>query len=213
MPKTAALAGLVPGLALILLAAAPAAPALAQSKVDADLSKYCRTKFPNSAPTIRRGVDHYCNRGGSLQGIDLAEACRLTTGSRRYERLGARVLCLKTRAGAPRPSARTDADFARYCRAKYPNSGYRRLPTRRGVKHVCRQVNAHGATNQGIDLAEACRMTTGSRRYRRVGHRVLCVRRVRVSNPTAACRRVCGAQPSPGARAWCFQHFKLCRRP
>ncbi len=169
------------------IVAAPGAQAAVQPRVVADLSKYCRTKFPNSTPTIRRGVDHYCNRGGSLQGIDLAEACRLTTGSRRYERMGARVLCFKTRAGAPRPGPRTDADFAKYCRAKYPNSVYRRLPTARGVKHVCRQVNAHGATNQGIDLAEACRMTTGSRRYSVSGARVLCRG---VERRTAARRRV-----------------------
>ena len=73
-------------------------PALAQT--DADFQAYCRATYPNSTYQSRSqnwGVEHYCNQGGTLQGIDLGAACEMTTGSRDFQKSGARILC----AGVP----------------------------------------------------------------------------------------------------------------
>lgn len=205
--------GAIAGAAIASIAAGGTA-AVAQAKVDADFAKYCRTRFPNSTPALR-GIRRYCNQRGTLQGVDLGEACRLTTGSRRYERDGARVLCLRPARGG-RPAGRRVAgepDFRRYCRTKYPNSIY--VPRSGRVTHLCRQPGrVQGYVLHNIDLAAACRLTHGVGGYVRSGNRILCRRATRTSSPRrdpAACRRVCNAQPSAGARALCFRQHRLCR--
>lgn len=201
----------IAGLALASIAAL-AFPAMAQAKVDADFAKYCRTHYPNSIPVLR-GIRRYCNQRGTLQGVDLAEACRLTTGSRRYERDGARVLCL--RGGRPPAKRRVagEPDYQRYCRTKYPNSRY--VPRAGRATHLCRQPGrVQGYVLHNIDLAAACRQSHGVSGYVRSGNRILCRRSARTSTSgrySAACRRVCSAQPSAGARNLCFRQHGLCR--
>lgn len=164
----------------MLVAAALACASSASADVDADLSKYCRTEFANSAPVTRSpggAIAHYCNQGGSLQGIDLARACMLTTGSREYRILGERVLC----ADGPGPSdaASTEPlganDFVEYCRNRFPNSTYEAVPTNLGSPHHCRRPGASGGfTLQPIDLADACRVLRGADQYRQAGGDVFC---------------------------------------
>jgi hypothetical protein len=208
--------GVIAGLAIASIAAGGTS-AVAQAKVDADFAKYCRTHYPNSTPALR-GIRHFCNQRGTLQGVDLGEACRLTNGSRRYELDGARVLCLSgPSTGGPRQTA-GEPDFQRYCRTKYPNSTYVRRPASRqpgGIAHLCRQPGrVQGYVLHNIDLAAACRQSHGVSGYVIAGNRVVCglargsSTRRRYS---PACRRVCSAQPSAGARAYCFRHFRLCR--
>jgi len=208
--------GAIAAVAFVSIAAS-AHPAGAQAKVDADLAKYCRTHFPNSFPVLR-GIRRFCNQRGTLQGIDLAEACRLTTGSRRYERDGARVLCLRgPGTGGPRRTA-GEPDFRRYCRTKYPNSIYvRRAAARRpgGVAHQCRQPGrVQGYVLHDIDLAAACRQSYRVSGYVIAGNRVVCGHPRRTTTKrrySSACRRVCSAQPSAGARNLCFRRHRLCR--
>jgi len=206
----------IAGLAVASIAASER-PAVAQGKLDADFAKYCRTKFPNSIP-VRRGNRRFCNQRGTLQGIDLGEACRLTTGSRRYERDGARVLCLRgSAAGAPRRTT-GEPDYRRYCRTKHPGSIYVRRASARqpgGIAHQCRQPGrVQGYVLHNIDLAAACRQSHHVSGYVISGNRVIC-RQVRRSSSrgrnSAACQRVCSAQPSAGARALCFRQHALCR--
>ena len=205
--------GVVAGAAVVSIAAC-GPPAAAQAKVDADFAKYCRTHFPNSLPT-RRGNRRYCNQRGTLQGVDLGEACRLTTGSRRYERDGARILCLRPARGGGTAGRRTvgEPDFRRYCRTRYPNSTYVRRAGR--VTHLCRQPGrVQGYVMHNIDLAAACRQSHGVSGYVRSGNRILCrrvARTTRTRRDSAACRRICNAQPSAGARNLCFRQHGLCR--
>ncbi|MEJ2121470.1 MAG: hypothetical protein P8Z76_12320 [Alphaproteobacteria bacterium] len=205
--------GVIAGIAVVSITDG-APPAAAQAKVDADFAKYCRTHFPNSLPT-RRGIRRFCTQRGTLQGVDLGEACRLTTGSRRYERDGARILCLRPKRGGRTTRRRTvgEPDFRRYCRTKYPNSTYIRRAGR--VTHLCRQPGrVQGYVMHNIDLAAACRQSHGVSGYVRSGNRVLCRRNARTPSSrrnTAACRRVCNAQPSAGARNLCFRQHRLCR--
>lgn len=210
--------GRIAAIALFALASIVAfeAPAAAQAKVDADFAKYCRTKFPNSIP-VRRGNRRFCNQRGTLQGVDLGEACRLTTGSRRYEQDGARVLCLRGSGGAA-PRRAGEPDFRRYCRTRHPGSIYVRRPAARrpgGVAHQCRQPGrVQGYVLHNIDLAAACRQSHRVSGYVISGNRVICGQARRGSTRrrySAACRRVCNAQPSAGARNLCFRRHRLCQ--
>lgn len=197
-----------------------------------DYNRYCRTKHPNSTVrtlATRWGLKRVCrqvNAGGfTNQGIDLGEACRLTTGSAAHIKRGGRVVCTGKKKQNTARGAGSAPNLARYCRRNYPNSRYRRLLTRHGARHVCRQPGVRGFTNHPIDLARACRQSTGQHGYRKIGNRIVCgpviasrpirTRPTQISRRprySAACHRVCGAQPSAGARAWCFRHFALCRR-
>lgn len=163
--------------ALMGLTASFALPAAAET--DADLSRYCRTTFPNSSPVTRApsgAIAHYCNQGGTLQGVDLARACELTTGSRAYRQSGSRILCQDgPGAAAASDEALTAGDFVRYCRAKIPNSSYQHVPGNLAGQHTCRQVGwPVGFTLQPIDLADACRELKGASGYREESGRVLC---------------------------------------
>jgi len=205
----------IAGLAVASITASEG-PAVAQDKLDADFAKYCRTHYPNSFPVLR-GIRRFCNQRGTLQGIDLGEACRLTTGSRDYERDGARVLCLRgPRADTPRRTV-GEPDFSRYCRTKYPNSIYVRRPAARrpgGIAHQCRQPGrVQGYVLHDIDLAAACQQSYRVSGYVIAGNRVVCghARRNSKKRYSAACRRVCNAQPSAGARNLCFRRHRLCQ--
>lgn len=152
--------------------------AQAQTQVDADLQRYCREKFPNSIYEKRAenwGVEHYCNQGGTRQGIDYAEACRMTTGSPAFRRDGDRVYCLGHKTSKPAANAAGEVDLARYCRKAFPNSTYEWRAENWGVTHYCRRPGATGGfTLQQIDLAKACRELRGSSEYQKVGHRIFC---------------------------------------
>lgn len=103
--------------------------------------------------------------------------------------------------------AESDADFGAYCRARFPNSQYQRLSQSWGTEHACVQ----GGTRQGIDLAEVCELTTGSRKYRLSGARVLCdgapADAETVHSPTPITNQnPCGSDPptapSPDPEEW-----------
>lgn len=100
--------------------------------------------------------------------------------------------------------AAVPASLSKYCRAKYPNSMLYRQATRWGVRYHCRQVNAHGATLQGINYGEACRMTTGSPQWRLANNVVYCTGRGRTAYPTGAKPRV--RNPRLQARLACVQY-------
>ena len=177
-------------------------PAAAQ--VDADLSKYCRTTFPGSAPMIRSpgGVSaHFCNQGGTPQGVDLARACELTTGSRNFTMLGTRVLC----DDGPGPSDVSGNeplgadDFVVYCRTRFPNSIYQDVPGDAGSRHHCRRPGGSGGFSlQPIDLADACDVFASGSTYREEGGSVFCDG---AAGPPTAERRALGAGSSRGTES------------
>lgn len=150
-------------------------------QTDADFNAYCRAKFANS--TYQKipqswGTEHACVQGGTRQGIDLAEACFLTTGNRQFEISGARVLCSGSPDGAPDPTANDlgEPDFARYCREEFAGSVYEKRAEPWGTAHYCRRPGSTGGfTLQTINLAAACRMAWGSEAFRVDGARVFCV--------------------------------------
>ncbi|MDH3742310.1 MAG: hypothetical protein OER56_12005, partial [Hyphomicrobiales bacterium] len=153
--------------------------ALAQT--DADFSAYCRKNFPNSAyQRIPQswGTEHACNQGGTRQGIDLDEACRLTTGNPEHQVMGTRVICEGSAGGAAADAAQDAGplDLVAYCRQAFPNSmhEHRNAPT--GVEHYCRQTGTTGGfTLQKADLAAACRAQKNTDGFRKSGVQVICV--------------------------------------
>jgi hypothetical protein len=182
-----------------------AVPAAAET--DADFSRYCRTTYPNSAPTTRApsgAIAHYCNQGGTLQGIDLARACELTTGNRGYRMLGTRTLCADGSGPSQAAPGETlhSGDFARYCRERFPNSIYQDVPDNFGGRHHCRRPGGVvGFTLQRIDLADACNLLKGTTAYREESGRVNCTpaaTRQTVERRAVATGRV-GPNPNPDA--------------
>jgi hypothetical protein len=167
------------------------------AEIDADLSKYCRETFPNSAYQMRPqpwGPEHYCNQGGTLQGIDLAAACEATAGSRRFRVFGTRVLCADGGGAASAAGdALTTQDLVRYCAAKFPNSVHEQRAEATGPVHYCRRPGASGGfTLQNIDLADACSFAEGDGGYRIDGNRIICSRDVANRQP---------ARPAPETAA------------
>ena len=157
-------------------------PAVAQQDTDADFSRYCATKYPNSTHQ-RIGLAHYCRQPGQTGGatqhnINLAEACRMTTGSDSYRRVGSRILCQpKIEATDSDPGERTlsAADFQAYCRSGFPNSTYEKRAESWGVVHYCRRPGSTGGfTLQNVDLAKACRLAHAVSGYREETGAVVC---------------------------------------
>ncbi len=167
-------------LAFLFLTSIGAASSVIAQQTDADFSAYCRANFNNSA--YQRfaqswGTEHACVQGGTRQGIDMAAACLLTTGSRNYEISGQRVLCEGNAGDAPAANADDtgEPDFSRYCNESFPNSAYETRAESSGVKHYCRRQGATGGfTMQPVDLAVACQISQGVSQYRVVGARVYC---------------------------------------
>lgn len=167
-------------------------------QTDADFSAYCRSKFNNSS--YQRfaqtwGTEHACVQGGTRQGIDLGEACFLTTGSRKYEISGVRVLCDGSAGDAPAANANDlgAPDFNLYCNENFPNSIYEKRAEPNGVVHYCRRPGATGGfTLQNINLAEACRLSHGVTKYRINGDRVFCT-----SGSASNGREETGPAPQP----------------
>jgi hypothetical protein len=166
----------------VLLAAITASfPAnVTKAQTDADFSAFCREKFPGSA--YQRldqswGAQHVCNQGGTPQGIDIAEACRLTTGNTGHRVTGTRVICDGV-VGGPGPDRAGNAgpvDLAAYCRTEFPNSAYEKRFEPTGIKHYCRRPGATGGfTLQGIDLAAACRTQRNADSFLKAGNEVVC---------------------------------------
>ncbi len=151
----------------------------AASPVDADLQRFCREKFSNSAYEKRAerwGVEHYCNQGGTRQNIDFGEACLMTTGSRAYRKDGDRVYCTGDDTSKTATAQSGVLDLARYCRETFPNSAYEHRAENWGVTHYCRRPGAAGGfTLQQVDLAKACRTMQGTSEFQKQGDRVVCV--------------------------------------
>ena len=137
--------------AIVLLAAIAASfPAnVARAQTDADFSAFCRENFPGSVYqrfSQSWGAEHVCNQGGTRQGIDFAEACRLTTGNTGHRVMGTRVIC-DGAAGGPGPAPTGNAgpvDLAAYCRTEFPNSIYEKRFEPTGIEHYCRRPGATG---------------------------------------------------------------------
>lgn len=163
----------------VLTVLAASAASAQTGEVDADFSAYCRDAFPGSAYQMRAqpwGTEHYCNQGGTLQGIDLARACASTTSNAGFRVSGSRVLCAPgSGASTPTGGVLTIEDFVRYCAGKFPNSLYERRSESTGPAHYCRRPGASGGfTLQGIDLADACKSAKGGAGFDKVGQQVVC---------------------------------------
>ena len=177
-----------------------ASPAAAQ-QTDADFSAYCRARFPNAS--YQRfaqpwGTEHACVQGGTRQGIDLAEACRLTTGSPAHEISGARVLCAGTPGDRPAEEAQalSQEEIAGYCRDELPNSTYLRRPGPGGFEHVCRTPGPTGGfSEQRVDLRRLCERAAGTTRFRKEGTQVLCLPEAPPGEDAATPARGGGASP------------------
>ncbi len=149
-------------------------------QTDADFNTYCHSKFPNSSYQKfpqSWGTEHACVHGGTRQGIDFSEACRITTGSRNYEISGMRVLCeVSAEEEASQPKMIREPDFNQYCRNNFPNSIYEQRAEPHGVTHYCRRPGATGGyTLQHIDLSQACRESQRTGNYKIDGRRVSCL--------------------------------------
>lgn len=149
----------------------------AAAETDADFTKYCRSAFSNSVYQQRAqawGIEHYCRQGGTLQGIDFGEACRMTTGNRVFRQLGSRVLC----EGEPKTETAdtaTPLDLVKYCPAEFPGSSYQKRLESTGPVHYCRIPGASGGfVLLNIDLAGACRAAAGKTEYRDTPEGVVC---------------------------------------
>ncbi len=185
--------------------------AAAQSERDADFQAYCRAKHPNSSHQ-RTGLTHTCRQPGAtigfvLHNIDLAEACRMTTGNASFRRLGTRIICTAGTGPAPTPQQASPGamggqpvgppDFARYCRTRYTNSTYLKRTRSWGTEHLCRQPGRTiGFVHHIIDMADACRMTRNVPDYRIDGATVTCMRSGAV-NPEDQRRAGGGSGPGP----------------
>ncbi|OOY33813.1 hypothetical protein BOV88_13315 [Solemya velum gill symbiont] len=150
------------------------------AQTDADFNAYCRSKFPNSSyqKLLQSwGTEHACVQGGTRQGIDFAEACRMTTGSRNYQVSGMRVLCEGSveNVESSQPKVIGEPDFNQYCRNNFPNSVYEKRVESYGVAHYCRRPGITGFTLQNIDLSRACRESLGTGNYKIEGSRVSCL--------------------------------------
>ncbi|MCP4994143.1 MAG: hypothetical protein GY934_10235, partial [Gammaproteobacteria bacterium] len=149
---------------------------------DADFSAYCRENFSNSSYqrlSQSWGTQHVCSQGGTLQGIDLAEACRITTGSRDFEVSGTRVLCSGSSKGALAENANDlgSPDLIRYCNDHFPNSSYERRFEPGGAAHYCRRPGVTtGYTLQPIDLLQACQKSFNTQEFRKIGVQVICTK-------------------------------------
>jgi len=159
-------------------------------QTDADFSAYCRAKFSNSSYqhfSHNWGTEHACVQGGTRQGIDLAEACKLTTGSRKYQVTGARVLCAGVSEDAQSANANDlgSPDLKQYCIDNFPNSSYERRAEPGGYNHYCRRPGSTtGFTLQPIDLFQACQKAFGTKKFRKDGVQVFCIRGDGEANPT-----------------------------
>ena len=183
IPRHIAENPLIVALAVLLITALMVPGIISRAEAqqtDADFSAYCRANFNNG--TYQRfaqswSTEHACVQGGTRQGIDLAQACYLTTGNRNYEISGTRVLCQGSAGDAPVASANDlgEPDFSRYCRENFANSAYEQRAASNGINHYCRRPGATGGfTLQPVDLAAACRSSQATSSYRIDGARVFC---------------------------------------
>jgi hypothetical protein len=193
-------------IAMFVFAQSLSGPAHAQgvSERDVDFRAYCQAKHANSSPA-RQGINHFCRQPGATTGfvlhnIDLAVACRMTTGSSTFRRLGARIICAAGPGPVQTPSEASPAaasgqpagapDFARYCRTKYTNATYQKRFRSWGVEYLCRIPGVtSGFVFHNIDMADACRMTRNTREYKITDGNVMCI-----STPARA------DTPSPGPK-------------
>jgi len=155
-------------------------PAYAQ-QTDADFGAYCRANYSYSSYQSFAqswGTEHACVQSGTRQGIDLAEACFVTTGSRNYEISGMRVLCDGSSGVAPAVDSNDigSPDLAQYCVDNFPNSSYERRTEASGYEHYCRRPGATGGFSlQLIDLFKACQDEFGTQEFRKDGVQVFCI--------------------------------------
>lgn len=155
-------------------------PAHAQ-QTDADFSAYCRANYSNSSYRSfvqSWGTEHACVQGGTRQGIDLAEACFITTGNRNYEISGIRVFCEGSSADAPAMNLNDigSPNLNQYCVDNFPNSSYERRAEASGYEHYCRRPGVTGGfTLQPINLFQACQVEFGTQEFRKDGVQIFCV--------------------------------------
>ena len=141
-----------------------------------DYARYCRTYHRGAMVSYTRGTrEPLCTlRTGQYQQrhyrIRVAEACRLTTGSRAFRRVAVgRYVCLGRGRPAPTPRATGVApNYARYCATFHRGSFANRNRVTR--EYICtRRTSNYRVMHYRINLAGACRLTTGSTRFRRYG--------------------------------------------
>ncbi len=167
--------------ALVVIALCISGQTLAQ-QTDADFGAYCRANYSNSSYqrfSHSWGTEHACMQGGTHQGIDLAAACFLTTGNRKHEISGTRVLCSGSPKGAPTENSNDlgSPDLVKYCNNHFPNSSYERRFEPGGAVHYCRRPGATTRfTLQPIDLMQACQKSFNTQEFRKVGVQVICTK-------------------------------------
>jgi hypothetical protein len=174
------------------LAAAWGFPALlgtassAHAAAAPNYARYCATHHRGSIVGYNRATrEPLCTlrtRNSMLHyRVNVGEACRLTTGSRAFRRMGAgRYLCLG-QAGRPQPPATTGRapDYARYCRT-YHRGGFVTFTKGMRDPQCTLRTSRYSLRHYRIPVAEACRLTTGSRAFRRVAvGRYVCLGRGR----------------------------------
>ncbi len=152
----------------------------AYAQIDADFSRYCRENFPGSQyekTEVSSGIQHNCNNQGTRLGIDLSEACRLTTGSDDFRELGARVICSETAQDNEANNGEDSGpvDISSYCRENFPNSIPEEKPEPTGIRHYCRQPGATGGfALQAVDYRLACMQQKNTPNYIQAGRQILC---------------------------------------
>jgi hypothetical protein len=124
--------------------------------------------------TIRRGryqLMHYR--------INVGQACRLTTGSAAFVRRGWSYVCIgRRRVGSGGVIRQVRPNFSRYC-GRYHRGSFVNSFRGTGQPICTRRIGRYQLRHYRINIAEACRLTTGLRAWRRVavGRYVCLVRR------------------------------------
>lgn len=175
----ASVTALVCALPLSLLAVS--APASAQARlVPPDYARYCNTYYrPSFVNRLRATNEPICTRRVGRYAmyhyrIPIAEACRLTTGSRAFRRVGPGVYRCVVALSRPAPGRRTaiiargrPPDYRRYCARFFPGT----FPVRQRVTRLplcARIISRYQRLYYRINIRAACRLTTGSTRVVRV---------------------------------------------
>jgi hypothetical protein len=145
--------------------------------------KYCSTYHKGSFPNSFRATgEPICTKRTSRLSmmhyrVNVGEACRLTTGSRAFRRTGrGKYLCLG-KGGAPRVTFPDVApNYRKYCQTYHRGSFVNTL--RATQEKICTtRTSQYRMVHNRINLAEACRLTTGKRTFRRYGPgKVRCTR-------------------------------------
>ena len=137
--------------------------------------RYCNTYHKGSFPNSFRSTgEPICTKRTSRLSmmhyrVNVGEACRLTTGSRSFRRTGrGKYSCLGRSTKSRVAFSGVTPNYRKYCKRKHKGSFVNTL--RATKEKICTtRTSQYRMVHNRINLAEACRITTGKRTFRRYG--------------------------------------------